>query len=88
MLIIGLGFLGGLFSVVNAVTWPKYYGRKYLGSITGKIMSFLVIASAIAPSLFSYCFSTFGSYSNISYVTLGFLLFLIIGSYKVKNPQK
>lgn len=88
MLIIGLGLLGGLFSVVNAVTWPKYYGRKYLGSITGKVMSFLVIASAIAPSLFSYCFSTFGSYSNISYITLGFLLFLIIGSFKVENPQK
>ncbi|MEX1384546.1 nitrate/nitrite transporter [Lutibacter sp.] len=88
MLIIGLGFLGGLFSVVNAVTWPKYYGRKYLGSITGKVMSFLVIASAIAPSLFSYCFSNFGSYSNISYITLAFLLFLIIGSFKVENPQK
>ncbi len=88
MLITGLGLLGGLFSVVNAVTWPKYYGRKYLGSITGKVMSFLVIASAIAPSLFSYCFSNFGSYSNISYITLAFLLFLIIGSFKVENPQK
>ena len=87
MLITGLGLLGGLFSVVNAVTWPKYYGRKYLGSITGKVMSFLVIASAIAPSLFSYCFSNFGSYSNISYITLAFLLFLIIGSFKVENPQ-
>ena len=88
MLITGLGLLGGLFSVVNAVTWPKYYGRKYLGSITGKVMSFLVIASAVAPSLFSYCFSNFGSYSNISYITLAFLLFLIIGSFKVENPQK
>ena len=88
MLITGLGLLGGLFSVVNAVTWPKYYGRKYLGSITGKVMSFLVIASAVAPSLFSYCFSNFDSYSNISYITLAFLLFLIIGSFKVENPQK
>ena len=87
MLIVGLGTLSGLFAVINAVTWPKYFGRKYLGSITGKVMSFLVIASAIAPSLFSYCFSSFGSYSNISYITLVFLLFLIIGSFKVKNPQ-
>jgi OFA family oxalate/formate antiporter-like MFS transporter len=87
LLILGLGILGGLFSVVNAVTWPRYYGRKFLGSITGKIMSFLVIASAIAPSLFSYCYSTFGSYSYISYVTLAFLVFLIIAALKVKNPQ-
>lgn len=87
MLICGLGVLGGLFSVVNAVTWPRYYGRKYLGSITGKVMSFLVIASAIAPSLFSYCFTTLGSYSYISYITLGFLGILLIAFFKVKNPQ-
>ncbi len=87
LLIIGFGILGGLFAVVNAVTWPRYYGRKYLGAITGKVMSFLVIGSAIAPSLFSYCFTTLGSYGYITYITLGFLLFLIIGSVKVKNPQ-
>lgn len=86
-LIIGLGILGGLVAVVNAVTWPRYYGRKYLGAITGKVMSFLVIASAIAPSLFSYCFTTLGSYSYIAYITLAFLLFLIIATTKVKNPQ-
>ncbi|UMB54588.1 MFS transporter [Lutibacter sp. A64] len=86
MLIGGLGLLGGLFSVVNAVTWPRYFGRKYLGSITGKVMSFLVIASAVAPSLFSYCFTTFNTYSYISYVTLAFLLFLIIASIKVEKP--
>lgn len=88
LLIIGLGVFGGLFAVVNAVTWPRFYGRKYLGAITGKVMSFLVIASAIAPSLFSYCFTSLGSYKYISYITLGFLLFLIIGSMKVENPQK
>ena len=87
LLITGLGVLGGLFSVVNAVTWPRYYGRKYLGSITGKVMSFLVIASAIAPSLFSYCYTIFGSYSYMSYITLGFLVFLIIAAFKVENPQ-
>ena len=86
-LIIGLGIFGGLFAVVNAVTWPRFYGRKHLGAITGKVMSFLVIASAIAPSLFSYCFTTFGTYSYISYITLAFLLFLVIASIKVKRPQ-
>ncbi|WP_203258343.1 MFS transporter [Hyunsoonleella ulvae] len=86
-LILGLGVLGGLFAVVNAVTWPRYFGRKHLGAITGKVMSFLVIASAVAPSLFSYCYTTLGSYANISYITGGFLLFLVLASTKVKNPQ-
>ncbi|WP_434036027.1 MFS transporter [Formosa sp. 4Alg 33] len=86
-LVAGLGLLSGLFAVINAVTWPRYYGRLHLGAITGKVMSFLVIASAVAPSLFSYCFSTFGSYSYLGYMALAYLLFLILGSLVVKNPQ-
>ncbi len=85
-LIIGIGIYNGLFGVVNAVTWPRYFGRKYLGAITGKIMSFLVIASAIAPSFFSYCYTTFKSYSYIGYGLVIFLVFLIIGSFKVTKP--
>lgn len=86
-LITGLGMYSGLFAVVNAVTWPRYFGRQFLGEITGKITSFLVIASAIAPSIFSYCFTTFGSYKFISYILLPFLLFMFFGAFKVKNPQ-
>jgi MFS family permease len=88
LLIIGLGIYSGIFAVVNAVTWPRYFGRLNLGAITGKIMSFLVIASALAPSLFSYCFTSFGSYSYISYILLPFLIFLMIGSLKIKRSKK
>ena len=87
-LIGGLGVLGGLFGVINAVTWPRYYGRKYLGAISGKVMSFLVIASAIAPSLFSYCYTKLGSYSYIGYLNLIFLSVLILGTFKLQKPQK
>lgn len=83
----GLGTMGGLFAVINAVTWPSFFGRKHLGSISGKVMSFLVIGSAVAPSLFSYCYTSLGSYKYISYITLTFLLFLIVGSIGVKKPQ-
>ena len=88
LLIIGLGFYSGFFAVVNAVSWPRYFGRKYLGEITGKVMSFLVIASALAPSLMSYCFTKLGSYSYISYLLIGFLVFLSFGSFKVEKPSK
>ncbi|SMG23957.1 MFS transporter [Arenibacter troitsensis] len=83
----GLGTMGGLFAVINAVTWPSFFGRKHLGYISGKVMSFLVIGSAVAPSLFSYCYTSLGSYKYISYITLTFLLFLIVGSIGVKKPQ-
>lgn len=88
LLILGLGMYGGLFGVVNAVTWPRYFGRHYLGSITGKIMSFLVIASALAPSLFSYCYTSFGNYNYMSFLLIPFLIFLLIGSLSLKKPEK
>ena len=87
ILIVGIGFLGGLFAVLNAVTWPRFFGRTHLGAITGKIMSMLVLASAIAPSLFSFCFTNLGSYKFIGYFSLVFLSFLLIGSIKANNPQ-
>jgi len=86
-LICGLGMYSGLFAVVNAVTWPRYFGRKFLGAITGKVTSFLVVASALAPSLFSYCFTTFGSYRYISYLLIPFLVFLLLGSIRLKKPE-
>jgi MFS family permease len=86
-LIAGFGIMGGFFAVLNAVTWPRFFGRSHLGSITGKIMSFLILASALAPSIFSLSLSTFGSYHLVGYLGLAFLLFLSIASVKAKNPQ-
>ncbi len=87
MLIAGFGILGGFFAVLNAVAWPRFFGRTHLGSITGKIMSFLILASALAPSIFSLFLSTFGSYEMVGYLGLVFLLFLAVGSLKANNPQ-
>ncbi|MBC6998086.1 MFS transporter [Cytophaga sp. FL35] len=87
LLIGGFGILGGFFAVLNAIVWPRFYGRTHLGAITGKVMSFLILGSALAPSIFSFCFSTFGSYRLMGYFGLAFLLFLAIGSVKADNPQ-
>ena len=87
LLIAGFGIMGGFFAVLNAIVWPRFYGRNNLGAITGKIMGLLILASALAPSIFSLCFSTFGSYKLLGYLGLAFLLFLMVGSVKANNPQ-
>lgn len=86
-LIGGFGILGGFFAVLNAIVWPRFYGRTHLGAITGKIMSFLILGSALAPPIFSLCFSTFGSYRLLGYLGLTFLLFLALASIRANNPQ-
>lgn len=87
LLIGGIGSLGGFFAVLNAIAWPRFYGRVHLGAITGRVMSFLILASALAPSIFSLCFTTFGSYHFLGYLVLSFLLLLSLGSLKANNPQ-
>lgn len=83
----GFGVMGGFFAVLNAIAWPRFYGRTHLGAITGRVMSFLILSSALAPSIFSYCFTTFGTYNILGYLGLAFLLFLAIGGIKADNPQ-
>ena len=87
LLIVGLGALGGFFAVLNAIVWPRFYGRKHLGAITGKVMSFIIVSSAIAPSLFSFFFSYFGTYKYIGLICLLFLIFLLVGSRNAVDPR-
>ncbi len=87
LLVVGFGMMSGFFAVLNTIVWPRFYGRDHLGAITGKVMSFLILASALAPSIFSLCFSTFGSYQLLGWLGLAFLVFLVFGSLKAKNPQ-
>ena len=87
LLIGGFGIMGGFFAVLNAIVWPRFYGRMHLGAITGKVMSFLILASALAPPIFSFCFTTFGSYRLLGYLGLAFLLFLALASARANNPQ-
>lgn len=87
LLVAGIGLMGGFFAVLNAIAWPRFFGRNHLGAITGKIMGLIVLASALAPPIFSLCFSTLGAYGLLGYLGLAFLLFLVFGSIKADNPQ-
>jgi len=85
--IIGSGMVSGMYNVLMAVTWPRYYGREHLGKITGFVMSLIVFGSALGPILFSLSLSQLGSYSVAIYVLLIIVLILTVFSYKAVNPQ-
>ncbi len=62
-LIIGMGTAGGLFSMLNFITWPRLFGKKHLGAVSGLAMSFTVAGSAVGPWLFSLIFDVTGGYA-------------------------
>jgi len=87
VLILGNGVMGGLFSVIAAITWPRFYGREHLGAISGLALSLIVFSSAIAPLFFSRIFTLTNSYSLAGYIGIVAVVLLLILSVKAKNPQ-
>lgn len=87
VLILGNGIMGGLFSVLAAVTWPRFYGRKHLGAISGLSLSLIVFGSAIAPLFFSRIFTITESYSLAGYIGIVSVIILLAFSVKARNPQ-
>ena len=74
LFLLSYGIASGLFGMLNIVTWPKLYGRKHIGAISGFAMSIIVAGSALGPWFFSLIYKLFGSYKNAG---LGGFLFTL-----------
>ena len=85
--ILGHGITSGTQNVLMAVTWPRFFGRKHLGSITGFMMSLIVFSSALGPVLFSFSFTKLGSYGYAVFGLIAVIVILIILGHKGDNPQ-
>lgn len=85
--ILGHGMASGLFNVLMTVTWPRFYGRKHLGGITGFVMSLIVFASALGPVLFSFSYTRLGSYSFAFFGFAFVIVILLFLAWKGNNPQ-
>jgi len=57
-----MGIRGGLQLIVSSVVWAKYFGRRYLGTITGVTSTLMVGSSALGPMPFGVARDWFGSY--------------------------
>ena len=88
MLITGNGIAWGLYTVLIAVVWPRYYGLTNLGAISGYSLSWIVIGSALGPYLFSKSLDFTGNYDFIALVSLFVSLVLLILSFRADNPNE
>lgn len=60
-----MGIRGGLQLIVSSVVWAKFYGRRYLGSITGVASTLMVGSSALGPMPFGVARDLMGGYSEV-----------------------
>lgn len=86
MLVYGLAT--NVQGVTLSVIWPKYFGRKYLGSIRGAATVFMVIGSALGPIPFGMAYDLTGSY-NLAFILMSVLAFTgMILAISIHKPSK
>lgn len=81
------GISGGIFGVLTNVTFPRYFGRRHLGAISGLNMSINVITSAMGPKLFSLGKDMLGSYRHAAALVLALPILVLVLSFFTRNPQ-
>ena len=82
MLIIGFGVKGGIWGCLTLVAWPRFYGRKHLGAISGAFMGTQVFASAIGPPVFGLSESLNGDYYSAAWISVALNLLLLLGTVR------
>lgn len=88
LFVLGSGITGGTFITVSGTLYPRYFGRKALGAITGVSMAGLVYGSAVAPFAFSLSLDWTGSYRAGIGAVAGLSGLLLAFSFRVDNPQR
>ncbi len=88
MMAVGLGFSGGIFSLLMSAAWPKLFGRTYLGAIMGVTTAWMVGGSALGPYLYSLGKSFSGSYELIIYLSMILPFSVFILSFFANPPAR
>lgn len=85
LLIFANGMFSGLNGVIMNVSWPRFFGLKHLGAISGFAMSWNVGGSALGPALFSFAEHQTSSYAWACYGTFLIASILFFLAWKANN---
>ena len=88
LIIIGFGVQGGIWLCLMTVTWPRFYGRKHLGSISGAVMGAQIFFRAIGPPIFGLSESLNGDYNLAAYVLSIMNILLLFCAFFTKSHFK
>lgn len=88
LFILGTGVSWGSFGTLLTVTWPRFYGRRHLGSISSWVMTLMVITSALGPVFFDLSDMLSGSYRAAILASVGLCVVSLIFCLRMENPQR
>lgn len=85
---VALGTSMGLFRTISAVAWAHYFGRQYLGSISGIASTILIVGAAAGPIPLGFARDALGSYDQALLVLTLLPLLLGVASLFLQPPRK
>lgn len=86
IVVAGHGISQGIFGITSAITWPRFYGRKHLGAVSGLAAALTVAGSAVGPFMFSFGRDLTSSYATAAVVCGVISLSLLVGSFWAERP--
>ncbi|QDS94529.1 Major Facilitator Superfamily protein [Roseimaritima multifibrata] len=87
LVVLGMGLMQGMFGIISAATWPRFYGRKHLGAISGFSTSIVVAGTAVGPYLFSLAHDQFGTYRPATLLCAVLAIILLALSPRADRPH-
>ncbi|MFT5134775.1 MAG: OFA family oxalate/formate antiporter-like MFS transporter [Gammaproteobacteria bacterium] len=87
LLVAGFGTTSGLWGVLSNLAFIRFFGRRFLGEISGLNMTLTVIGSAIGPVMFSVGLDTFGSYHAAIWAIMVMVGALFIAALIIKQAE-
>ncbi|MFO7944786.1 MAG: MFS transporter [Anaerolineales bacterium] len=84
LIIIGNGVSQALFGLLLSITWPRFFGKKHLGAISGFQRTWMVSFSSLGPHLFSLSFENLGSY-RLAVLLCALFTVLLFGTALLAN---
>ncbi len=83
----GYGIGGGIFAIMLTLPFPRFFGTRHLGAISGLNMSIMVFASALGPILFSLVNVATGTYQMAIFGMAVPPLLIALLCLRANNPQ-
>lgn len=87
LLVCGFGTASGLWGVLSNLTFIRFFGRKFLGEISGMNMTLTVIGSAIGPVMFSLGLDLFHSYHAAIIINMIIVCMLLLAAFLIKQVE-
>jgi sugar phosphate permease len=86
-----LGVVQGAVMNFTAYVWPRYFGRRHLGSIQGPALTVAIIGASIGPIPFGLAYDLLGGYHEavlaLSLLPVAFALAVAFTRPPVKGPR-